>query len=136
MSSGSCQTFHETGESFLNGFFSHSTAWVYGYYLAAHRRVSPPALKSFLFALFTPLSISAQSVTPVATIGEAAPGGGTYSGVEYAVPLTTPDGSVSFRDSAVPDFVVGFPGAFARLNIQESTISGLVLAWFWLRAKV
>jgi hypothetical protein len=84
-------------------------------------------LSIFNAIICSPITATAQSVTPVVFPNDPAPGGGTYSGIDFAYPVTAPDGSVFFKDSSIPT-TVGFPGMLQTLDVQSSTISGLGLA--------
>lgn len=80
------------------------------------------------FAWLTPQSRAGQTpVAPIATPGAAAPGGGTYSGVDFTAPRTFPSGEFAFVDANTGP-VVGFPGSLARLNVSAATVAGLNLA--------
>ncbi len=69
---------------------------------------------------------SSVSIAPLAIPGYPAPGGGSYSGVDFERPQILADGEVLFKDAVTAD-VIGGGGNSARLNLYSSTISGLVL---------
>ncbi len=94
------------------------------------RNIPLPGLAPFLVVcaaiVSVPIASLAQSVTPVVFPNDPAPGGGTYSGIDFSYPVTLPDGSVFFKDSSIAA-TVGFPDSLLSLNVQASTIAGLNL---------
>ncbi len=65
-------------------------------------------------------------LVPLALPGNPAPGGGTYSGVDSIGPLVTAEGEVTFND-AITATVINGEATQARLNLYQSTVTGLVL---------
>ena len=66
------------------------------------------------------------SIRQVAAPNAPAPGGGTYSGIDFSGPLSASSGEVFFTDSNT-GVVVGQPGSLARLDVTAAPIAGLTL---------
>lgn len=70
---------------------------------------------------------AAVTVVPLALPNATAPGGGTYSGINFEAPRSFVGGAFGFNDST-PGLIVGNSNALVRLGASAGTISGLTLA--------